>query len=194
MEEVQILNAIRRGFGDVDSIHFVTGIVIPCIERKILALANLGLVKKTKSGFALDDTRVDKLEPNQVKKVCSRVSGKKILVVDDEDDIRLLIRWILEKNDMQVLEAVNGKKAMEVLEKDVHHEISCIITDYLMPQVNGLELCQMVRHEFKSLYKIFLITAYLDQERFEKAQCFDAKFMKPLNFDELIQKCKLASA
>jgi CheY-like chemotaxis protein len=114
----------------------------------------------------------------------------KILVVDDEPDIRMIIRLVLEKYHYQVLEAGNGKKALEVLEHDDAKEISCVITDYLMPELDGLQLCKQLRQKFKHVMGIFLITAYLDKERFDRTTCFDEKFMKPLDFDELVMKIK----
>jgi CheY-like chemotaxis protein len=116
--------------------------------------------------------------------------SKKILVVDDEQDIRMIIRLVLEKYNFTVLEAGNGKKALEVLANDAKKEITCVITDYLMPQMNGLQLCQQLRKNHKHLSSIFLITAYLDNDQFDKTTCFDEKFMKPLDFEDLVTKLR----
>jgi len=117
-------------------------------------------------------------------------SNRKVLVVDDEQDIRLILRMVLEKYNYQVLEAGNGKMALELLERDIGKEIFCVITDYLMPQMNGLQLCKQLREKIKYSGGIFLITAYLDKEQFDKASCFDEKFMKPLDFEDLVKKLK----
>ncbi|MEX2681485.1 MAG: response regulator [Candidatus Sigynarchaeota archaeon] len=117
-------------------------------------------------------------------------SHQKILIVDDEQDIRMIIRLVLEKYNFSVIEAGNGKKALELLEKDTNKEIICVITDYLMPQMNGLQLCQYLRANYKHLNSIFLITAYLDKDQFEKTTCFDEKFMKPLDFEDLVRKLR----
>jgi hypothetical protein len=53
MEEGIILRIINRGYMDTNSIHLLTGIPIPCIERKIDALINLELVKKTEKGYEI---------------------------------------------------------------------------------------------------------------------------------------------
>jgi CheY-like chemotaxis protein len=116
--------------------------------------------------------------------------NKKVLVVDDEQDIRMIIRMVLEKYNFHVIEAGNGKKALEILEKDDNKDISCVITDYLMPQMNGLQLCKQLRQNYKHLDSIFLITAYLDKDQFDKTTCFNEKFMKPLDFEDLVQKLK----
>jgi len=117
-------------------------------------------------------------------------SKTKILVVDDEPDIRMILRMVLEKYHYQVIEASNGKKALEMVEHDANTEISCVITDYLMPELNGLQLCKKLRQKFHYPMSVFLITAYLDQEQFDGATCFDEKFMKPLDFEDLIMKLK----
>ncbi len=109
----------------------------------------------------------------------------KVLVVDDEPDIRLLLRMVLEKADYSVLEAEDGKKALDLIVASTNPDITCIITDYLMPRMNGLQLCENVRNLSKYI-PIFLITAFLERERFDALKCFDGKFMKPLDFSALV--------
>ena len=53
LEESQIIRAISEGFGEIESIHYVTGIQVPCIEYKVAALEELGWVKQEKSGLVL---------------------------------------------------------------------------------------------------------------------------------------------
>jgi len=50
-EEAEIVTAICQGFGDLESIHFITGIPIPCIERKLGALIAMGLVMKERGDY-----------------------------------------------------------------------------------------------------------------------------------------------
>ncbi len=50
MEETQILKVVNAGYNDVQSIHFLTGIPLECIESKIRALAGLGLVRTLDNG------------------------------------------------------------------------------------------------------------------------------------------------
>jgi hypothetical protein len=53
LEESQIIRAISEGFGEVESIHYVTGIPVPCIEFKVAALESIGWVKQGESGLML---------------------------------------------------------------------------------------------------------------------------------------------
>jgi signal transduction histidine kinase/ligand-binding sensor domain-containing protein/DNA-binding response OmpR family regulator len=67
---------------------------------------------------------------------------KKILIVEDEPGIRYLLKDIL-KNDYIVYEAEDGRKALELIDKVVPHLVVC---DVLMPHMNGLELCDIVKN------------------------------------------------
>ena len=60
----------------------------------------------------------------------------KILVVDDEPDIRELIRFYLEKEGFTMLEAANGKQALDIFENDY---IDLAVVDVMMPVMDGWE-------------------------------------------------------
>jgi len=64
-----------------------------------------------------------------------------ILVVDDEEDILELLKYNLEKEGYRALTARNGKKAIEVAQKNV----DLIILDVMMPEMDGLEVCKTLR-------------------------------------------------
>lgn len=66
-----------------------------------------------------------------------------ILVVDDEPDLRFLMRKLLERNGHTVVEASHGGHAMVVLEED--SGIQVVITDLEMPRVDGYELVAHLR-------------------------------------------------
>ncbi len=55
LEESQIMRAILEGFGEIESIHYVTGIPVPCIEIKVAALESLGWIKRTGAGLAITE-------------------------------------------------------------------------------------------------------------------------------------------
>ena len=67
-----------------------------------------------------------------------------ILVVDDEESVRLLLSTLLERDSYSVLLASDGQHALEVSRQYVG-EISAIVTDYKMPRMNGVELIQRLR-------------------------------------------------
>ncbi len=68
----------------------------------------------------------------------TRTSINKVLIIDDEVSIRLLVKEILEdKNSIQVLEAANGEEALTIVE---NHDLKLIITDMAMPKLSGYDL------------------------------------------------------
>src|SRR5690606_1619037 len=78
-----------------------------------------------------------------------------ILVVDDEQDIRELIAYNLNKEGYQVFTASNGKQAIQKA-KEVNPDL--IILDVMMPVMDGIEACRVMRAmpEFKHTFMVFL--------------------------------------
>ena len=67
----------------------------------------------------------------------------KIMVVDDDRNIRELIRLIMKKEGFDVLEALDGEDALERLESN---KVDLIILDIMMPNMDGWEMCREVRN------------------------------------------------
>ena len=82
----------------------------------------------------------------------------KILVVDDSKTMRRILSQLLKKMGYEVLEAGDGVEAIQILQ--LNADIELLITDWNMPNMDGLELLQIVRKEekFKDL-KIVMVTA-----------------------------------
>ena len=68
--------------------------------------------------------------------------ASKILVVDDEKEIRNLIEIYLKNEGYTVLKAGNGEEALDILAKE---EIQLMILDIMMPKIDGMEVCRRVR-------------------------------------------------
>lgn len=84
-------------------------------------------------------------------------TAKKILVVDDEPDIRELIRYNLEIRGYQVEEATDGQEA---LAKARNNNPSLIILDLMLPKVGGLEICQELKSDYLTkTIPIIMLTA-----------------------------------
>ncbi len=80
-----------------------------------------------------------------------------ILVVDDDPDIRRIIRIILEKSGYDVLEAEDGAQAINVLDSGENPMvIDAIITDLSIPNINGVEPIAFFQKEFPSIPLIVL--------------------------------------
>lgn len=65
-----------------------------------------------------------------------------VLVVDDSDTIRRMLRWVLSPVGVRVLEAANGELALGVLERE---SVDLILVDLNMPVMDGIELTRTVR-------------------------------------------------
>jgi two-component system chemotaxis response regulator CheY len=81
----------------------------------------------------------------------------RVLVVDDESDIRKSVRLILTQAGYDIVEAEDGEKAVAVIKSaDNANEIDTIICDIYMPKMNGLEAIAHFRSQFPSIPVIVL--------------------------------------
>jgi DNA-binding response OmpR family regulator len=71
-----------------------------------------------------------------------------ILVIDDDENIRMLLRAILEREGYQVLEAPDGNKGVQEFKK---HPTDLVITDLIMPGKEGIETIRDLRREFPNV-------------------------------------------
>lgn len=80
---------------------------------------------------------------------------QKILIVDDEPDIRELIEYNLKKEGYQVYTASNGLEAVEEAKRVLP---DLIILDIMMPKMDGIEACRILRtmNDFKNTFMVFL--------------------------------------
>ena len=93
---------------------------------------------------------------------------KKIIVADDEQRIRKLVGDFLRANNYEVLEASDGKAALELFERS--KDVALIILDVMMPEVDGWEVCRRIRKS--SDVPIILLTAR--SEEFDQLMGFEA--------------------
>jgi two-component system, OmpR family, alkaline phosphatase synthesis response regulator PhoP len=85
----------------------------------------------------------------------------KILVVDDEENIRALVRFNLEKAGYQIMEASNGKNALEIIAED---RPDLIILDLMLPVIDGLDVCRKLKGSLiTSAIPIIMLTAKSDE-------------------------------
>ena len=112
-------------------------------------------------------------------------SSIKILVVDDESDIRKIVRLLLQKKGYWVLEAANGIAAVETVE---HEDVDFIIMDIMMPYMSGIEATKKIR-ELSKAPILFLTAKSLDRDK-ESAYVSggDDYLVKPFSSAELLLK------
>ncbi len=113
----------------------------------------------------------------------------RILVVDDESDLELLIRQHYRKeikeNTYLFTFARNGQEALEIIHEHPQ-EIDLILTDINMPEIDGLTLLSQLEHE-DLILKPIIVSAYGDMANIRKAMnlgAFDF-ITKPINFEDM---------
>ena len=100
-----------------------------------------------------------------------------ILVVDDEERMRKLIKDFLEKKEYKVIQAANGEEALETFKQE-KDKISLIILDVMMPRLDGWSVLRQIRQE--STLPIIMLTARGEEQ--------DELFGFELGVDEYISK------
>ncbi len=109
----------------------------------------------------------------------------RILIVDDDEDIRILLSRDLAKWGHDVVSAANGVEAWETLQKE---RISFVISDWMMPKMDGPELCKRIRGaDFSRYIYVILLTAKEDKHDLIKGMESGADdfVVKPFNKSEL---------
>lgn len=110
-----------------------------------------------------------------------------ILVVDDEDRIRRLLKMYLEREDYQIDEATNGEEA---LTKALEVDYDLILLDVMMPGMDGIEMCQQLR--LTKATPVMMLTA--KGEEANRVQGFevgaDDYIVKPFSPREVVLRVK----
>ena len=116
----------------------------------------------------------------------------KILIAEDDRDSRELLCWILEKLGFQVVATENGKEAWEVFRRG---RFRLVISDVLMPEIDGLELCRRIRKHKQSKYTyLIMITALIGKKDYLEGMDAGADdfVTKPFDPDELKARLRVA--
>lgn len=114
------------------------------------------------------------------------MDSKKILIVDDDPEIREVLRLLLTGEEYQVIEAEDGKVALEKLDDS----IDLVILDVMMPGTSGYAACAEIRRQ--STVPVLFLTAKSQDS--DKSMGFsvggDDYLVKPFSYSELISRVK----
>lgn len=141
-KQVEIFNAFSQEDGSITKRYGGTGLGLS-ISNKLLALANSKLQLESEQGigsnffFDLDF----KVETEELENGLQEI--KKVLIVDDNENNRKILRRMLEIKDIKVEEADSGLKALLVMLD--HPEFDVIIMDYHMPIMDGIETIRKIK-------------------------------------------------
>ncbi|CCQ58894.1 MULTISPECIES: response regulator [Crocosphaera] len=118
---------------------------------------------------------------------------KKILIVDDEPNILILMEQILEELEDEgilILTAKNGKEALEIIQQE---KPSLVFLDIMMPYVSGLEVCKRVK-EHDNLSHVYIILLTARGQSFDKESGMNAGadlyITKPFRPKDVLLKSK----
>ncbi|MDQ1265334.1 MAG: Response regulator [Bacteroidota bacterium] len=114
---------------------------------------------------------------------------KKILVVEDELTNAILLKRILIKAGYSVVVAHNGIDALKHLDNE---RFDAILTDWMMPQIDGIELIRQVRERISPMPFIIMITALVSEgaRTYALESGADDYIAKPIDVDELLTRLK----
>lgn len=116
---------------------------------------------------------------------------KNILFVEDEPHFSRVMGFLLNRAGFMVTHCANGEDALKAIEE---HDFECVITDYRMSHVSGLNVAQISRKKWPNI-PIFLLTAIppdlLDQDC---KGVVNEIFVKPVNCDEFIDRIRKSLA
>jgi putative two-component system response regulator len=116
---------------------------------------------------------------------------RKIMVVDDEDDIRYVLRRFLEDAEYEVIEASGGPQCFEMIEKE---KPDLILLDILMLGMNGWEVCRVIK-EHKAfddvpVSMLSVLSDTADTQKSLKYALADKHLTKPIDFPILLKTVK----
>lgn len=112
----------------------------------------------------------------------------KILIVDDDPNIREVLSVLLGSEGYAVIQAENGEAALSVVESGI--SLDLVILDIMMPGLSGVEVCIRIR-QTSSVPVLFLTAKSQDQDKIEAYnQGGDDYLVKPFSQTELLMKVK----
>ena len=105
----------------------------------------------------------------------------KVLVIDDQTGVRMLMEEILEDEDCCVCQAPSGTLGIEILESFQPH---IVFVDYKMPVIDGMEIAERIRKKDYNC-TIILMTAYQDIDRACADKIVDQYLLKPFDIQNV---------
>lgn len=112
---------------------------------------------------------------------------KKILVVDDNENIRIYLRQELEAAGYIVLEAEDGLKAISLLKKA---KADLILLDIMMPGINGFDVAAVLKNDPKTMNIPVVILSIVEDADRGYLIGVDGYFRKPVNMEKLLERMK----
>ena len=130
-----------------------------CLRKGKAHFEDSDLMETSVSHQAYEASRLDDSETH---KMLSKTYPYTILITEDDDEVRCFLERELSPH-FKTRTAANGKEALRVLEEE---EISLVVSDVMMPEMNGFELCRMIKSQLPfSHIPVILLTALTDERQ-----------------------------
>jgi two-component system, response regulator, stage 0 sporulation protein F len=113
---------------------------------------------------------------------------EKILIVDDQYGIRVLLNEVFQKEGYQTFQATSGFQALDILEK---HSPDLVLLDMKIPGMDGIEILKRMKVVNPDI-RVIIMTAYGELDMIQEAKDLGAltHFPKPFDIDDLRQAVK----
>jgi len=107
----------------------------------------------------------------------------KVLIVDDQYGIRLLLYEVFSKEGYQVFQAANGKEALEIVKKE---SPDIVLLDMKIPGMDGLEILKHIK-KINEEINVIMMTAYGELDMLKEATSYQVltHFTKPFDIEEI---------
>lgn len=122
------------------------------------------------------------LDRTEIDNLLSQTYPYRILIVEDDNEVRTFLAGALQEQ-FAIFTAANGKEALDILDKE---DISLVLSDVMMPELNGFELCRSIKTNLSySHIPVILITALTDewQRLYGVSRGADGYIHKPFRID-----------
>lgn len=130
-----------------------------CLRKGKAHFEDSDLMETSVSHQAYEASRLD---DSETKEILSKTYPYTILITEDDDEVRCFLERELSLH-FKVRTAANGKDALRVLEEE---EISLVVSDVMMPEMNGFELCRTIKSQLPfSHIPVILLTALTDERQ-----------------------------
>jgi two-component system, cell cycle sensor histidine kinase and response regulator CckA len=103
--------------------------------------------------------------------------GETVLVVEDEEGVRELVRRVLTRHGYEVLEARHGRDAL--LEAERHEKLDLLLTDVVMPEMGGVALATALRERRPEL-RVLYMSGYTEEEIVRRGEAGEGEGGLPL--------------
>lgn len=113
----------------------------------------------------------------------------KLLLVEDDETLRFIVKDNLEQNNYEVDVATNGQEAIEIFDANIYH---LIILDVMLPKIDGFKVAEYIRKKNEQVPIIFLTARSMTEDKIKGLSIGGDDYIpKPFSMEELLLKIKV---